>query len=59
VIVILGFRKTGITLADRKDRITPSNAKKSDVRRVLRVAQQHETELRQLWEKVHGKFIDG
>jgi hypothetical protein len=41
--------------SDREDAIQPQNAKRSDVRRILRVAADHAAELHQLWEKTHGR----
>ncbi len=34
--------------------VKPPNAKKSDVRRILRVAAAHVEDLHALWEKAHG-----
>ena len=53
--VILEIISDGsIRLADRPNAVTPRNAKRSDVRRVLRVARQNASELVLLWEKMHG-----
>ncbi|HEX9118992.1 MAG TPA: hypothetical protein VF840_00480 [Terriglobales bacterium] len=41
-------------MADRVDAIRPSNAKRSDVRKVLNVAARHFEELLELWEKMHA-----
>jgi hypothetical protein len=38
----------------RKDAVAPSNAKRSDVKRILAVASKHGAALRELWEKTHG-----
>jgi Domain of unknown function (DUF4160) len=43
-----------IALADRPDCIRPRNAKRGDVRRVLRSAAEHFDELVSLWEKMHA-----
>jgi hypothetical protein len=40
--------------SNRADAVTPSNAKRSDVRRILDVAARHAAELHELWEKMHG-----
>jgi hypothetical protein len=50
VILELDFTTSTIRLADRPDRITPRNAKRSDVTRIRRVAEQHGEELFKLWE---------
>jgi len=42
-----------VALAHRPDAIRPGNAKRSSVRRVLRVAAEHFDELVRLWEKMH------
>jgi hypothetical protein len=53
VIVDLGF--TGdVKLADRPDCIRPGNAKRSEVRKILRTATDHFDELVSLWEKMHA-----
>lgn len=44
-----------VALAKRKDAVRPPNAKRSDVKRILRSAAEHFDELVQLWEKTHGK----
>jgi hypothetical protein len=41
-------------LADRKDAISPSNAPRSVVARIQRVAAANVDELWMLWENVHG-----
>ncbi len=38
----------------RRDAVKPPNAKRSDVRRILKVAGDHAAELAQLWERTHG-----
>lgn len=53
--VIVDLREDGtVALADRVDAIRPSNAKRSDVRKVLNVAARHFEELLELWEKMHA-----
>jgi hypothetical protein len=53
VIVDLGI-DGNVTLADRADCIRPGNAKRSDVRKILRAAAKHFDELVSLWEKMHA-----
>ena len=43
-----------VALADRPDCIRPGNAKRSDVRKILRAAAEHFDELASLWEKMHA-----
>jgi hypothetical protein len=40
--------------ADRSDAVRQANAKRGDVRRVLKVAEEHGAELWALWEQTHG-----
>jgi hypothetical protein len=40
--------------ADRWNSVRPANAKRGDVRRILRVAEEHGAELWALWEQTHG-----
>ncbi len=55
VEIIVDLRQDGaVSLASRADAIRPSNASKSDVRRILTVAAKHFDELVSLWEKHHG-----
>ena len=44
-----------VALADRDDAVRPTNAKRSDVKRILRVGADHFEELAALWEVVHGE----
>jgi hypothetical protein len=53
VIVDLGI-DGNVTLAERPDCFRPGNAKRSDVRRILRSAAKHFDELVSLWEKMHA-----
>jgi hypothetical protein len=39
--------------SDRRRNVKPANAKQSEVRRILSVAEKHETELLKLWETAH------
>jgi len=43
-----------VARSSRWDAVTPSNGKRSDVRRILNMAAEHAAELRELWEKTHG-----
>jgi len=53
--VIVDLRIDGnVALADRPDCIRPGNAKRSDVRRILRASAEHFDELASLWEKMHA-----
>ena len=56
VIVSLGVHGY-VSLADRPDCIRPGNAKRSEVRKILRTAATHFDELVPLWEKMHGQGI--
>jgi hypothetical protein len=40
--------------SDRWDAVMPPNGKRSDIRRILRMAAAHAAELNELWEKTHG-----
>lgn len=40
--------------SDRRDAVQPANAKRTDVRRILKIAEAHAAELMKLWEKAHG-----
>ena len=52
---IVDLRMDGwVALANRSDAIRPANAKRSDVKRILRVAAAHYEELAALWEEIHG-----
>lgn len=42
-----------VALADRADRISPANAKRSDVKKILKVAGEHFDELVAAWERMH------
>jgi hypothetical protein len=53
--VIADLREDGdVALAERKDAIRPGNAKREDVRKILRLAARHYDELVALWEKMHA-----
>jgi hypothetical protein len=54
--VIVDLRRDGgVALSKRNDAVRPSNAKRSDVKRILNVAALHFEELVELWEEIHGK----
>jgi hypothetical protein len=44
-----------IAKSARRDAVRPSNAKRSDVRRILDAAAAHVVELNELWEAMHGQ----
>ena len=54
VVVIVEFWPGGARLAERHDAVTPTNAKRSDVIKVVRAAKLYEAELNRLWEETHG-----
>lgn len=55
VVAIVEFWPGGARLAERRDAVTPANAKRSDVMKVVRAAILHEVELNRLWEETHGR----
>jgi hypothetical protein len=53
---IIDLRLDGtVALATRKDAVQPGNAKRSDVKKILKAAALHFEELVGLWEEIHGK----
>lgn len=52
--VVIELLPGGAQVADRHDAIQPSAAKRSDVARILRLAEEHHRELNRLWESIHG-----
>ncbi|SPF45159.1 conserved hypothetical protein [Candidatus Sulfotelmatobacter kueseliae] len=48
-----------VALAKRDDAIRPANAKRSEVRKILRAAAEHFDEMAELWEALHGKTESG
>ncbi|MBC5804711.1 MAG: hypothetical protein DLM53_05825 [Candidatus Eremiobacter antarcticus] len=42
-----------VALSGRADAISPANAKRNDVKKILRVAQEHFDELVAAWERMH------
>lgn len=56
VEVIVDLHLTGaVALADRKDAVRTANARRSDVKKILKAAALHFEELVALWEGIHGK----
>jgi hypothetical protein len=53
-VVIVEFWRGGACLANRRDALTPRNAKRNDVMKVVKAAQEHQAELYRLWEEIHG-----
>jgi hypothetical protein len=55
ILVILALDEDGhVRLADRWDVIQPGDAKKNQVRHVLKVANAHYDDLMELWEEAHA-----
>ena len=52
VIIELGLNE--VRFARRRDHTRPSNAKMSDVKKIMTIAAQHRDELQALWEATHG-----
>jgi hypothetical protein len=53
---IIDLRSDGsVALADRDDAVRPANAKRSDVKKMLKATALHYEELAELWEDMHGK----
>jgi hypothetical protein len=53
---IVDLRQDGTgALAKRADAVRPANAKRSDVKKILRAAAAHFDELSILWETIHGE----
>lgn len=53
---IIHLREDGnVALVARNDAVQPANAKRSDVKKILRAAGLHFEELVGLWEEIHGK----
>jgi len=42
-----------VALSEREDRIQPANAKRSDVKKILKTAAEHFDDLVAAWEKMH------
>lgn len=59
VETIVDLRVGGnVALSRRADAVRPANAKRSDVKKILRAAATHFDELTALWEATHGKAND-
>ncbi len=43
-----------VVKSERGDAVRPINAKRSQIRRILRVAAENAAELHEIWEKMHG-----
>lgn len=55
-VVIFDLLDDGtVALSERWDAVVPADAKSSDVKKVLRCAAAHWVELKNLWEKAHGR----
>jgi hypothetical protein len=53
---IADFRLDGaVALAERDDAVRPANAKRSDVKKILKAASLHFEELSELWQAMHGE----
>ena len=52
--VIVDLLEDGVKESDRRDAVTPGNAKRNDVRHILEVAAAHRAELMELWKRTHG-----
>ena len=53
--VILDLLPDGsIRPSSREDAVQPKNAKRSDVRRIVKIANEYASELHKLWEDTHG-----
>jgi hypothetical protein len=53
-IAIVDLRNDGtVALASRKDAVMPANAKRSDVKKILKVAASHFDALVAEWERMH------
>jgi hypothetical protein len=48
----------GVMQSSRKSSVIPANAKRSDVRKILKAALDHAAALHQLWETMHGTTAD-
>ncbi len=53
--VVIDLLATGdVRIAERRGAVSPPNAKRSDVRKMLELAAVHFEELEELWEGIHG-----
>ncbi len=54
-MVIVDLLPNGeVAPSTRSKAVTPPNAKRSDVRKIVDTAREHAAELRKLWETTHG-----
>jgi len=54
MVAIVDLRADGtVALAEREDRIKPANAKRTDVKKILKAAQEHFDALVAAWESMH------
>ncbi len=54
MVAIVDLRADGtVVLAEREDRIKPANAKRTDVKKILKAAQEHFDALVAAWESMH------
>jgi hypothetical protein len=55
VVVVVDLLPDGtVVKSTRPKPVKPSNAKRSEVRRILKVAAEHAAALHDLWEQMHG-----
>ena len=52
-------RERAVALASRADAVRPANAKRSDLKKILRAAAECFDELAALWETIHGETESG
>jgi hypothetical protein len=53
VVIVEVCADGSVRLADREDAILPSDAKRSDVRKILEAAAEHSMEIVAVWERMH------
>jgi hypothetical protein len=54
-VVVIDLLADGtVAESDRTNAVQPASAKRSDVRHILKVAEEHAAELFKLWENTHG-----
>jgi hypothetical protein len=52
--VVIELGPNEVRFARRRDHTRPSNAKMSDVKKIMSIAAKHRDELQALWEATHG-----
>ena len=57
-VIIDLLPKGGVAESSRRNSVIPANAKRSDVRKILKAALDHAAELHQLWEAMPGTTAD-